>query len=64
MTSSGALDTAYSVNGSAQFNLRAPYWRIGTTSVSIDASDRIVVGGWFLADELSSDQGFLLRSRD
>jgi uncharacterized delta-60 repeat protein len=64
LTSSGALDTAYSVNGSAQFNLRASHWRIGTTSVSIDALDRIVVGGWFLADELSSDQGFLLRSRD
>lgn len=64
LTSSGALDAAYSINGSAQFDLHSNCWRIGSTSVAVDDHDRIVVGGWRLDDELSADQGLLLRSVD
>jgi uncharacterized delta-60 repeat protein len=64
LTSSGALDAAYSINGSAQFDLHSNCWRIGSTSVAVDDHDRIVVGGWRLDDELSADQGLLLRSED
>jgi uncharacterized delta-60 repeat protein len=64
LTSSGALDTAYSINGSAQFDLHSNCWRIGSTSVAVDDHDRIVVGGWRLDDELAADQGLFLRSGD
>jgi uncharacterized delta-60 repeat protein len=62
LTSSGALDTSYSLNGSAQFDLHSTDWRIGTAAVAIDSDNRIVVGGWRLTDELAAEQGLLLRS--